>query len=69
MGCLLNISGSGLSYFDYGGAFAKELEDEGSQAQKHFTIVQLKSIFLIPILSSKFILDGPVRKKEMNLTR
>ena len=32
-------------YFDYGGAFAKELEDEGSEAQKHFTVVQLKSIF------------------------
>ena len=45
MGCLLNISGSGLSYFDYGGAFAKELENEGSEAQKHFTVVQLKSIF------------------------
>ena len=45
MGCLLNMGGSGLSYFDYGGAFAVELEKEGPGAQKHFTISQLKSIF------------------------
>tara|TARA_B100001113_G_scaffold131235_1_gene107311 strand:+ start:11 stop:1378 length:1368 start_codon:yes stop_codon:yes gene_type:complete len=45
MGCLMNISDSNLCYFDYGGDFAKELENEGEAAQKSFTIGQLKSIF------------------------
>jgi monoamine oxidase len=45
MGCLMNISGSNLCYFDTGGDFAIELENSGPEAQIDFTINELKSLF------------------------
>ena len=45
MGCLMNISGSNLCYFDTGGDFAIELENSGPNAQIDFTINELKSLF------------------------
>ena len=45
MGCLMNISGSNLCYFDTGGDFAIDLENRGSDAQIDFTINELKSLF------------------------
>lgn len=45
IGCLMNISGSNLCYFDTGGDFAINLENEGPDAQIDFTISELKSLF------------------------
>ena len=41
----LNASGSNLSYFDTGGEFARELEQEGEQASIDFVLGELRTIF------------------------
>ena len=41
----LNASGSNLSYFDTGGEFARELEQEGEQASIDFVLSELRTIF------------------------
>ena len=45
MGCFLNASGSGLSYFDTAGEFGRQLENQGSEAMIDFTLNELISMF------------------------
>ena len=44
-GGLLNSSGSGLAYCDFGGDHAKEISQESEQAQVDYTLGELREIF------------------------